>query len=156
MSYSECFTSSMMSDIADTQREIFEYAEKNGYEMEQFAYLYMTSDFCNKEMDSEYSYFHHKGGTTCLPEVEYEYKNEKQQPLPKGKSRLNNAGWVGAMYRYLVFELDGSSKNIVRLLHPKDLDNMYYAYELYNIEDAAKEIIEKYGFRKTIKYLSNE
>jgi hypothetical protein len=147
ISYSEWFTQSMMSDVADTQREIFECAEENGYEMEQFAYLYMISDFCNREMDSASSCFHYKSGAVCLPKVEYEYREEKKQPLPKGESRLDNAGWVGAMYRYLVFELGISSKDLVKKLPPGKLDDLYDAYELYNTEDAVKDIIKEQGLQ---------
>jgi hypothetical protein len=51
------------------------------------------------------------------------------------------------MYRYLVFELGISSKDLVKKLPPGQLDDLYDVYELYNTEDAVKEIIKEQGLQ---------
>lgn len=98
----------------------------------------MSSDFCNREMDSEYSFFRLKPAEVCFP-----YIKKEIIPCLNNEEEFEDVIWVGMMYRYLVFYLGISSKELIKLISPKALDDVASEYELYNIEDAIKEIGEK-------------
>ncbi len=131
-----------MNIIATKQGELFEYAENKGHNMAGFITQYMLSDFCNKEMDSDYSYFHLK-----MPEVNYSYViNEICEVYDDSKDFIN-AAWVGAIYRYLVFLTGIHSRDIVTMIAPKELDDMALEYETTSIEAAAEMIVKLAPFQ---------
>ena len=131
-------TPTLMNIIANEQGEIFEFAEKKGYNMNSFILQYMSSDFCNNEMDSDYSFFHLKPAEVCFPYIEKEVSY-----LSSSSETINEAMWVGKMYRLLVFKLGISSNKLVKLISPKELDNMAVTYDLYDTEDAVSEIAKE-------------
>lgn len=124
--------------IAETQEEIFEYASSNGYFMDDFIEKYMFSDFCNREMDSQDSYFHFK-----TPEVCFTYLKAELHDFKKGKNDFYNVGWVGKMYRYLAYFLESSSLAVYNLIPPHELDAFAISCEMINKKDAVEEIIKK-------------
>lgn len=144
--YEESFTPDMMKLIAQSQAELFEYADIKGLDMHVFIREYMKSTFCNQEMDSDCSYFHFKPDT-----VLYAYVEKECSLTMKGESEnICNPGWVGWMYRMLVYKLDIASSEIVDVITPERLDELAISYELFDSEDAvrevakiAKEIIER-------------
>ena len=136
MNYLDVLTPSIMRMIADAQGDLFGYAEEIGYEMNDFILQYMSSDFCNREIDSVYSFFHFKP-----PEVIFPYIKKEINCSTTTKEQFEDVVWVGKIYRYLVFTLGIPSKELVKLISPKELDSMSLRYELYNIEDAVKDII---------------
>lgn len=138
MGYLDSLSKSMMDMIATEQGQIFEYAESKGYDMNDFIQKYMNSAFCNREMDSECSFFHFKPAEVCFPYI------EKECNLKKSVSgEYNDVGWTGMMYRYLVYKLNISSKKLITILPSKELDNMVYAYELVDTDEAISQIIQK-------------
>ena len=66
MDYSSSMTPLLMNIIATKQGELFEYAENKGHNMTNFITQYMLSNFCNQEMDSDYSYFYSDGIKTSI------------------------------------------------------------------------------------------
>lgn len=139
MNYSDSFTPEMMEMIAREQAEIFELAEEKGYDMNDFSYKYMNCDFCNREMDSQCSFFHFKPCEVCMAYIEKECRF-----IPAKEESFYNAGWVGFIYRHLVFTTGISSREIVEKIPPKELDDLYFSYELYETEDTVRKIIEEY------------
>lgn len=139
MNYLNSLSPYMMDLIAATQGEIFMHAEDLGYDMNDFITKYMNSDFCNNEMDSECSDFHFKQDTVCVPYIEKEISAQKSS-----ENKFNDVRFVGMVYRYLVFMMNISSKKLITLLSPKELDNMAAYYDCYEISDAAKDIITRF------------
>ena len=127
-----------MDLIAKQQGEIFLYAQQNGYNMEDFIPKYMRSDFCNREMDAECSFFHFKMAESCFPYI------QQESHLEKGPDGIGDAYWIGMMYRYLVFATGHPSRKILEEIPPSDLDDLGVAYECYSAEDAVKDIVSRY------------
>lgn len=137
MDYFNSLSKDMMDMIAQEQAEIFEYAESQGYDMDDFIYKYMNSDFCNREMDSECSFFHFKPSEVCFPYI------KKECNLIKSESKeYNDVGWIGMIYRYLVYKLNVPSRELILLIPPRELDKMVYKYELWNTDEAIDAIIK--------------
>lgn len=128
----------VIAHIAETQEEIFEYAISNGYFMDDFIKKYMSSDFCNREMDSSDSYFHFK-----TPEVCFSCLKNELHDFKKGENDFYDVGWVGKMYRYLAYSLEFSSLAVYNLIRPHELDAFAISCELLNEKDAVEEIIKK-------------
>ena len=61
---------------ANTQGHIFEYASELGYDLEEFVTEYMKSDFCNQEMDSDYSMFQNEVDTACMEVILKEFSKK--------------------------------------------------------------------------------
>lgn len=135
-----CLSLYMRDLIAETQGEIFKYAESKGYDMVDYIEKYMRSDFCNREMDSECSYFHFKTAEVCFPYIEKEIGEGRTTG-----SLIEGSEWVGRIYRYLVFALKMPSKKLIEIIKPKDLDDMYYEYEFDEIEDIIRSLCKKYN-----------
>ena len=137
MDYSNSLSPTMMYDIAKTQGEVFEYAYQQNYDMSIFIQKYMNSEFCNTEMDSECSYFHFKNAEMCLPYV------IKESDCPKSeKNKDCDYNFIGMIYRYLVFLTEKPSKEIFKIISPEELDDLSISYENFEIEDAAKDILD--------------
>ena len=137
MDYSNSLSSTMMYDIAKTQGEIFEYAYSQKYDMSTFIKQYMTSEFCNNEMDSDCSYFHFKNAEMCLPYI----LNEKDCPKTETNEPLDYR-FIGMVYRYLVFLTEKPSAKVLDMITPAALDDLSVSYETNEIEDAARSIFK--------------
>ncbi len=124
--------------IADTQKEIFEYAASHGYKLDSFIRGYMFSNFCNNEMDSEDSYYHFK-----TPEVCFSCILDELGDLEKGVNNYFNPGWTGKMYRYLAYYLKRPSFVIFKLISPKELDNLSISYESFDDEYTVNDILQR-------------
>ena len=107
MDYSESFIPAMMDMLARQQGEIFLYEQQHGYSLDDFIPKYMHSDFCNREMDAEFSFFHFKMAESCFPYIQQELR------LKQGADTIGDAYWVGMMYRYLVLATGRPSREIV-------------------------------------------
>ena len=140
MNYSD-LSPLIMREIAETQGETFAYAGAMGYNTSLFARYYMKSEFCNKEMDSEYSYFHGKTDTVCFSCIEHEIGKNKLLK-DAGIETLSAPYWVGAIYRYLTLFTGIPSKEIVDIISPEQLDDLSVSYDLYEMEEAAKDIVK--------------
>lgn len=138
MDYSESFIPAMMDMLARQQGEIFLYAQQHGYSLDDFIPKYMHSDFCNREMDAEFSFFHFKMAESCFPYIQQELR------LKQGADTIGDAYWVGMMYRYLVLATGRPSREIVENISPSDLDDLGVAYECYSSEEAVQEIVKRY------------
>lgn len=51
--------------------------------------------------------------------------------------------WIGYLYRYISYIYNLTSKQVYKLIKPKELNQMYYVYHTFDIEEAIKEILEE-------------
>lgn len=61
---------------ASTQGHIFQFASESSYDLERFVTEYMKSDFCNREMDSDYSIFQNEVDTACTEVIMKEFESK--------------------------------------------------------------------------------
>lgn len=62
--------------IAETQEEIYQLACEMGFDMDDFSYKYLSSEFCHDKMDAEYSVFQLDFGSICMDNVLEEFKEK--------------------------------------------------------------------------------
>lgn len=134
-------------EICSRQGEIYEYAVQKGYDLESFSNLYLKSDFCNKEMDSDYSKYHsayYKEAIWCfMPELEGKIKlcNEK-------KSEWAFAEDVGFMYRLLHILTNVPSRELCEIIPFDYILNKASSFDHYGFENCALDIMEMFNLPK--------
>lgn len=121
---------------ANTQGHIFEYACDHDYDLEDFVTEYMKSDFCNIEMDAEYSAFQNELDCPCMEVIEKEF-SEKNIKIKIDKEHHNRycAFYVGFVYRYLQLLSGWSSKELIERIPFKTMVLNYYL-DHYEYKDA--------------------
>lgn len=139
MNYFEAYTESMMECFSENQGEFFEYALREGCDMEDFIGKFMASEFCNRELDSIYSYFQLKPAEMCVPRIENEYP-EGFRKLEGIDGRFADVFWVGMMYRRLQWTMEVPSRELVKLIGPHRLDQYQPLYETWPLTDAARDL----------------
>lgn len=131
--------------IANAQGHIFEYASEVGYDMEVFVEKYMESDFCNLEMDSEYSPFQNELDVPCMEVIMNEFSAKNiVVPMNDKKRYRYCAYYVGFVYRYLKLLSRLSSKEVYRKI-PFEKMVFEYFFDHYEYPDAIKEICMREG-----------
>ena len=130
---------------ANAQGHIFEYASELGYNMEIFVARYMESDFCNVEMDSEYSCYQNELDVPCMEVIMNEF-SEKGINIARDESKTYRycAYYVGFVYRYLQILSKMSSKELSRKI-PFETMVLDYYLDHYEYPDAIKTICECEG-----------
>ena len=104
----------VISRIADTQGEIYDIAYELGYDLEDFSNKYLTSSFCELEMDSVYSYFQYEFGKTCMEEIEAEFaKKSITVKKTTNKNIYYSPSRIGKIYRYLFYKTKTMSKDLL-------------------------------------------
>lgn len=128
---------------ANTQGHIFEYASELDYNLEEFVTEYMKSDFCNQEMDSDYSMFQNEVDTACMEVIlkEFSKKGITIQSDPEHHYRFC-AFYTGFVYRYLQLLSRKSSKELISII-PFSKMAMNYYLDHYEYKDAIKTICER-------------
>ena len=124
--------------ICNTQGNIFrEYALlMNPKAFREFVRFYMESDFCNREMDSNYSWFHLQppGQSMDFIDKEIPLKTKKDWTYTtKYIYSPDIAWWIGFTYRHLALVTKLQSREIVKLI-PMDVLEISYA-GLHTIDD---------------------
>ncbi len=51
--------------------------------------------------------------------------------------------WIGYLYRYMAYTYDLSSKNIYKIIKPKELNELYYVYHTFDCSQAIERILEE-------------
>lgn len=128
-------------DMCDTQELIFKLAMEMDLDDEDFIDKYMTSKFCNQNMDALYSFFQ-----TAEPEYCMDYILDEIHPKKSTRHYDPSAiEWIGWMYRYLHLELNIPSREIYAMLPLKTMI-MYYPGMHTQDEDYFVDVIrEKLG-----------
>lgn len=108
-------------DICKTQQNIFILAMDMEFDDEDFAEKYMNSEFCSREMDALYSFFH-------MTDPKYTMGVILEEIHPK-KNNLhydfNAIEWIGWIYKYLQLRFEIPSKEIYKTLPLKTMLGYY-------------------------------
>lgn len=128
----------IMYDICRTQEDIYKWAAARKYDMAAFSNAYLSSDFCRRAMDSEYSRFQLCDPDECMDFIRPEIGTFETDLYFDEEV----AGWIGWMYRFICFQTGISSKK----LNEKVSFNSMCAYYpgLHTVDERmAVEIISK-------------
>ena len=132
---------------ASTQGHIFQFASESGYDLERFVTEYMKSDFCNREMDSDYSMFQNEVDTACMEVIMKEFK-DKGITIPHDSKQHYQycAFYAGFIYRYLQLLSQKPSREVIDMIPFMDMVMNYYL-DHYEYEDAIKMICKSKGIK---------
>ena len=124
--------------ICNTQGSIYKYAANHKYDMGKFSESYLSSSFCERAMDSDYSRFQFSNAEECLdfiiPEIG-DMENSWEFYFDP-----NVAYWIGWTYRHVASSAGIPSNELVKVL-PFNAMCAYYP-GLHTIsEDQAYDII---------------
>lgn len=53
--------------------------------------------------------------------------------------------WIGYVYRYMSYTYDLSSKQVYKIIKPKELNELYYVYHTFDCSQAIERILEQKG-----------
>jgi hypothetical protein len=124
-----------------TQAELYEYVKQNGYDIVSFSDKYLVSDFCNREMDSEYSVFQREDPLQILDFVIPQI-GDLVEPVDDGV--YVDAYDLGYLYRYLHFSTGLSSREIVEKIDTKSMIKELSRRTDWNIDEVAKAVASTY------------
>ena len=115
--------------ICKTQANIYSYANNHGYDMQVFSKKYLASDFCNTEMDAEYSVYQMADVEECM-----DFINEEISVPTINEVQYNEDAiwWIGYIYRALHLYSKLSSKELGEKI---PFQNMLYYYLGLSMED---------------------
>ncbi len=127
--------------ICVNQQDLFELLSKRRVDMYTFIPQYMTSAFCNREIDSDYSFFQFADVEDWIDFLKKEFKI---LPDPFTKDRIDTitSGWIGFTYRYLQIKTKISSRELIDKIPLENLLNSYAGLHTVD-EDMAYDIIVK-------------
>ena len=108
-------------DICETQSEIFQLAMDMNLDDDDFIKEYMNSDFCKREMDALYSWFHLADPKDSMDYILREIKPKKNN-LHYDPDAIE---WIGWMYKYLQLRFEISSREIYTRLPLKIMLGYY-------------------------------
>lgn len=138
------YSETIIESIADSQGEIFQEAVNQGYDLKDFTYKYMKSYFCEDYMDTDYSPNQTETGITNI-ELFLVLSKKQGIELLKAKnsqSDMEDAYWIGYMYRRLFFEYNWMSKDIIELLDYDTMKEYSKSFENYEYNDMIKQIFK--------------
>ena len=133
--------------ICNNQGDAFELAA-NTLEYNSFLYfvhVFMGSDFCNREIDSVYSAFQMQDGAEW---VDFVFGDLDKNPLfQKAKDKIfqpETAYWIGCTYRQLAIATKIHSRDLIRIIPPEDMMQLYPGYHVLDPDDALERLISTY------------
>ena len=116
--------------ICRTQASIYVQVVHDGYDVKSFSDAYLTSNFCQRSMDAEYSRFQIEFPQECL---DFIYPEIKEQLRPRDEIvDYEKVYWAGYMYRALQL-LTGLSSNKLQRKIP--CDKLLSTYSGLHVED---------------------
>lgn len=121
------------------QGELFVLVQDMQYDEADFIKRYMTSRFCNKEMDALYSYFQTADAEDSMDYVQKEFTLVKSD----NHYDRNAVFWIGYMYRYLHLRTGFSSEYIYSKIPFCDMLVMYVGMSTQDDEYFLDVIREK-------------
>lgn len=103
--------------ICENQGDLFNLAQKMGFDDDDFIKEYMNSVFCQREMDAPYSVFQ-----MGEPEDVMDYTLKEITPRKNLQHYNTNAiQWIGYMYRYMHIRTGIDSSVLYEKLPLKDM-----------------------------------
>ncbi len=131
-------------EICKTQQQIYEYMASEHYDMEVFSNAYLSSVFCKRSMDTEYSRFQVADALECadfyMPEIE-------SQLVKFSDNRTFDiaiAGWIGFTYRQLYIETGVYSAELIKIVPFEIMCQSYYGLHTIDEENAVDIIIDNH------------
>ncbi len=76
--------------------------------------------------------------------------NEEFSPTSYGKEKYSESEmyWIGYIYRYWAYTSEKTSKQIYRIIKPKELRDLYYPYHSLDPAQAIERILEAKGINE--------
>lgn len=124
-----------------TQASLYEYVYREGYDVLAFSDLYISSDFCNREMDSVYSVFQREDPLQILDFVIPQIGELKKM---EDSSIYVEAADLGYIYRYLHFLTGLPSVEIGKRVNARSMLAEMHKRMDWNLEDVATEVAAQY------------
>ena len=128
--------------ICNQQKELFEYAQKQGADIGKFAKNFLNSNFCNNNLDKPYSTQQYDDIFNWLEFLEFE--NCLIIPENKNNIPIEVAGWLGFTYRHLHFNTGLLSKEIINKVPVEKLLRAYLGLHTVDEEMAIEIIINNF------------
>jgi len=77
----------------------------------------------------------------------YERLEEEFGKTNYGKVKYSSEAlyWIGYLYRYMAYTYDLSSKQVYKIIKPKELNELYYVYHTFDCSQAIERILEQKG-----------
>lgn len=126
--------------LCKIQGNLFEESlSKTDCSSEVFIRRYMNSNVV-KELDS-LSFLDDTKTTDNI----FEELNKEYGVSTYGKSRFNKEAlyWMGYIYRYFSYTYDLSSKQVYKIIKPKELNEVYLPYHTFDPKFAIERILEE-------------
>ncbi len=127
-------------DICKSNQRLFALAIDKDFDDEEFAEKYMNSEFCEREMDALYSFFH-------MSDTAYTMSVLLDEIHPKKNTRHYNPDtieWIGWMYKYLQLRFETPSKEIYAILPFKTMLGYYAGMHTQDPEYFVEHIQTKF------------
>lgn len=138
--------------LCKIQGNLFEESlSKTDCSSEVFIRRYMNSNVV-KELDS-LSFLDDTKTTDNI----FEELNEEYGVSTYGKSRFNKEAlyWMGYIYRYFSYTYDLSSKQVYKIIKPKELNEVYLPYHTFDPKFAIERILEEKNISLNQDYVFN-
>ena len=124
--------------LCDLQSELFEKSTSLDCSSEIFIRRFMNSKVV-KKFDSTQILVDTLTLTDVLEELNNEYGNTSYGSVKYSKSELY---WIGHLYRYFCYTYEMSSKQIYKIIKPKELKSLFLAYHTFDTKQAIERILE--------------
>ena len=132
-------------NICETQQDIFEYMAQKGYDMKVFSDAYLSSDFCRRAMDTNYSRFLLEDTEECadffMPEIGHMLTKVSDNKM----FNLDVAAWIGFTYRQLYIETGTPSAELIKIIPFERMCACYAGLHTIDEEVAAERLIENHS-----------
>lgn len=137
-------------EVCERQQEFFELIQKRKVNFYTFTPMFLRSDFCNRELDADYSWFH------SVDIMEWEELLMDDCPIipdifQKDYIPLEAAGWIGFVYRHLHYATGLSSRELAKRVPVERLIIAYQGLHTVDEDMAAEIIIEDFNLSITTK-----
>lgn len=130
--------------ICYTQSQLYGYAFDNGYDPKTFSNLFLSSDFCSRQFDTDYSHYQYAPSVEIFENVSPEIESDliKKQGVNED---IDVVKFVGYMYRFLYYATSVPSKELVKIVPYMDVEKHYDSSLMLSPEYIADDICKNYG-----------
>ncbi len=132
-------------EICKTQQRIYEHMASGHYDMQVFSDAYLSSDFCKRAMDTDYSRFQVEDVYECADFYMPEIENRLVKFSDNRTFDIAIAGWVGFTYRQLYIETGVYSAELIKIVPFEIMCQSYYGLHTIDEENAVDIIIENHS-----------
>lgn len=124
--------------LCDLQSELFEKSLSLDCSSEIFIRRFMNSKIV-KQFDSTQIL----DDTLTIPDIYEQLVNEYgDSSYGSMKYSKNELYWIGHIYRYLCYIYEISSKQVYKIIKPKELRSLFLAYHTFDTKQAIERILE--------------